>query len=202
MRAPSGQVTGRHDPHRADAPHDWTATLPTQRPESRQVPVPRGAVPERRQGTGAASSRTCSSRRVPASKRDPIRVRPVPRSASGSREDHWWIESLPTRAPRDPRAVTRTLLILGYRFGPTTPGSRPLLPGRRMGCRMQLSATDRPASSWPVRHFRRPVTDHVPTVDLLCTSRDGTDDGERSKGTVTYAVPMTSRRRKASFTPC
>jgi hypothetical protein len=39
----------------------------------------------------------------------------------------------PTHGPRDPRAVARTLLISGYRFGLTTPGSRPSLPGWRMG---------------------------------------------------------------------
>ena len=51
-------------------------------------------------------------------------------------EDHWWIESLPTHGPRDPQALTRTLLISGYRFGLTTLGSSLRLPALHMGCRM------------------------------------------------------------------
>jgi len=88
----------------------------------------------------------------------------------------------PTHGQRDSRAVARTLLISGYRFGLTTAGSRAILPGRRMGCRMQRPATDKPASSWsaPVS-ARLLLTWAVPAVDLSCTSRDGTDDGERSK---------------------
>jgi hypothetical protein len=110
----------------------------------------------------------------------------------------------PTHDPRDPRAVARTMLISAYRFGLTTPGSRPILPGRRMGCRRQRPATDKPASSWPA-----PVsaglllTWDVPAVDLSCTSRDGTDGHDRPTGPVTYAVLTTSRcRAKATFTPC
>ena len=74
-------------------------------------------------------------------------------------EDHWWIESLPTRGPRDPRALTRTLVISGYRFGLTTPGSSLRLLGLHMGCRMQRPATEKPASSWPVRR-QFPLTSH------------------------------------------
>ena len=86
----------------------------------------------------------------------------------------------PTHDPRDPRAVTRTLLISGYRFGLTTPGSRSLLPGRRMGCRMQPPATDKPSWSALVS-VGLLLTWDIPAVGLSCTSRDGTDDGERSK---------------------
>ena len=57
----------------------------------------------------------------------------------------------PTHGPWDRRAVARALLISGYRFGLTTPGSRARLPGLRMSCRMQRPATDKPASSWAVR---------------------------------------------------
>jgi hypothetical protein len=49
MRAHAGPVTGRQDPHQADAPHGWAATRPARRPETRRVPVPRGAA-ARRQG--------------------------------------------------------------------------------------------------------------------------------------------------------
>ena len=73
-------------------------------------------------------------------------------------EDHWWIESLAHARPRDPRALTRTLLTLGYRVGLTTPGGSPRLLGLHMGCRMQRSAADKPASSWPVRRQFPPTS--------------------------------------------
>jgi hypothetical protein len=79
-------------------------------------------------------------------------------------EDHWWIDRLahawPTGSPRDPRAITRTLLISGYRFGLTTPGGSPRLLGPHMGCRMQRSVRINrlPAGRCGVS-FRRPPTD-------------------------------------------
>ena len=100
-------------------------------------------------------------------------------------EDHWWIESLAHARPTGPRALTRTLLLSGYRVGLTTPGSSPRLPGLRMGCRMQRPATDKPAvqlaGAAPVSADLL-LTWDVPAVDLSYTSRDGTDNGERSKG--------------------
>ena len=91
----------------------------------------------------------------------------------------------PTRGPRDPRALTRTLLIWGYRFGRTTAGGSPRLPGLRMGCRMQRPATDKPAPAGRYgASLRRPATDLGCTYGgPSFTSRDGTDNGERSKGT-------------------
>jgi hypothetical protein len=56
MRAHAGPVTGRQDPHQADAPHGWAATRPARRPETRRVPVPRGAA-ARRQGPARARQR-------------------------------------------------------------------------------------------------------------------------------------------------
>jgi hypothetical protein len=72
-------------------------------------------------------------------------------------EDHSWVEGLALAWPTGSRSVARTLLIFGYRFGLTTLGTRPLLPGLRMGFRMQRPATDKTASSWPVpRQFPPP----------------------------------------------
>jgi hypothetical protein len=68
-------------------------------------------------------------------------------------------------------------------------GRQPAPAWSAHGCRMQRPATDKPASSWsaPVSAGLL-LTWDVPAVDLSCTSRDGTDDGERSKGPVTCAA--------------
>src|ERR1039457_2957699 len=117
----------------------------------------RGATCKHR---GDAGKRTASAIMDPARWRifgSPNRLlldfdarRPV-KSPSGSRKITGGSRVWPTHGPRDPRAFTRTLLISGYRFGLTTPGSSPRLPGLHMGCRMQRPATDKPASGWAVR---------------------------------------------------
>ena len=69
--------------------------------------------------------------------------------------------------------------------------------GPRVVCRMQRPATDEPrppadrcgAAAAPVSADLS-LTCDVPAVDLSRTSRDGTADGERSKGPVTCAVLM------------
>ena len=126
------------------------------------------------------------------------------KSPSGSRKITGGSRVWPTRGPRNPRALTRTLLISGYRVGLTTPGVSPCLLGLHMGCRMQRPATDKPASSWPRRRqFSADLllTWDVPAVDLSYTSRDGTDNGERSKRPVTCSALMTQPASKASSTP-
>jgi hypothetical protein len=123
---------------------------------------------------------------------------------SGSRKITGGSRVWPTHGPRDPRALTRTLPISGYHFGLTTPGGSPRLPGLRMGCRMQRPATDKPASIWPVRRqFSADLllTLDVPALDRSYTSRDGTDNGEWSRGPVTCSVLMTQPVSKASSNP-
>jgi hypothetical protein len=100
-------------------------------------------------------------------------------------EDHWWVESLAHAWPAGSTGSHENAADIGVSLWTDHAGSRPLLPGLRMGCRMQRPATDKPASSWPGApvSFGLLLTWDVPAVDLLCTSRDGTDDGEQSKRT-------------------
>jgi hypothetical protein len=80
------------------------------------------------------------------------------KSPSGSRKITGGSTVWPTRGPRDPRAITRTLLISGYRFGLTTPGSRATPAWSADGLQNATTGTDKPASSWPVRRQFPPTS--------------------------------------------
>jgi hypothetical protein len=129
-------------------------------------------------------------------------------------DDHWWSDS-PALAWPTRSAGSRENPVAGYRgvaldWGGTVPPGgvalhlryhaggvrRQAAPaGPRVVCRMQRPATDEPrppagrcgAAAAPVSADLS-LTCDVPAVDLSRTSRDGTDDGERSKGPVTCAV--------------
>jgi len=98
----------------------------------------------------------------------------------------------------DPRAVVRTLLISGYRFGLTARGSRPRLPGL-WECNDRPRINLLPASRCAPVSADLLLTWDVPAVDLSCTSRDGTDDAERSKRPVTCALLTTQPMHKGQF---
>jgi hypothetical protein len=119
-------------------------------------------------------------------------------------EDHWWIEGLGRALTAGSTDTHKNPADIGVSLWTDHAGQQPVPAWPAHG--LQNATTGHGETSFQLAGAAPvsadlPLTWDVPTVDLSYTSRDGTDNGERSKGPVTCSVLMTQPVSKASATP-
>src|ERR1039457_6338388 len=119
-------------------------------------------------------------------------------------EDHWRVQGLAPAWPMGSPGSRENAADIGYRFGLTrrAAGRACLVCGWAAECNDQPRINLLPAGRCAPVSAGLLLIWHVPAVDLSCPSRDGTDDGERSKRTRDLRSPDDAAgAAKASSTP-